>query len=1020
MKPVCLTMQAFGSYGRKTIIDFTKVQQNLFLICGDTGSGKSTIFDGMVYALYGQVSSNENRKEGAPLQSQYAEIDTEPYVTFVFEEDRKTYSVHRVPQHLHTLKRGKNAGSLALKNASVSLTLPDGKILEQKEAEEKIAEIVRLTKSQFMQVVMLAQGEFLSTLRASSTEKKQVFRKLFHTEVYAEVADLLNQRKTLLESTLESLRAASSAQAEHLQIQDNEELLSLQKEIQQGNLSSVPAISAPLEAYCKALKVRYDQLHVQTENARKQQEESVVRYEKAKTLSDYFEKQEQLQKEWETLQKELPQIEEKKKQAEAISEARRIYPLYVRKQEAETRLEETEKEVRSLEKEWPVLQEKVCKANAASEKESQTIESSLLEKTTQLEALRKALEALKEKQKADAELKDLKEDIQKSEEKLKKWDCLLEEKKQQLEKEKKTLETTGDVYTLLQEAERKEALFQKYEECLEEVEKRKERQKKQIEVFSSKKQTYREVSSFYQEAFETYVDNQAGFLAATLEEGKPCPVCGSLHHPSPAIFHSKERKVDRSLLESLQKSMQSAQKDYEASGAELKTIQSTLEERMQEAEELKKEVPFSREDVLREKQQALQLKKQHEEALEHWTRLQKEIDMISEKKQKESSLEQSLLQKQSAVSTRKEELEKQCLGASDKEILQQKSLLQKDIQTLREKRELLQKDRESLQLEENRVHTVLGKDREALPVLKQESQQRTQQFEDACSKVVLSENWKELALKEQEEKKLRKEVETYQGQELTLKTSLQQYASLIGNKEKPDLALYEKDRQDREQAFLTLQAQESTLSVQYSTNQKTYASLKKIEEESQGSIEKLERITRLYRWVNGSVTNGRMDLETYVQRYYLSQVLEYANVRFYAMTSGQFTLRLMPADKASIGKNRGLDLLVYSYATNQEREIKTLSGGESFMAALSLALGMADQIQQNVSSMHLDMLFIDEGFGSLDDTSRNEAVRVLKNLAGKDKMIGIISHVTELKTQVEDWLQVEKKEDGSHVSWKIS
>jgi len=179
-------------------------------------------------------------------------------------------------------------------------------------------------------------------------------------------------------------------------------------------------------------------------------------------------------------------------------------------------------------------------------------------------------------------------------------------------------------------------------------------------------------------------------------------------------------------------------------------------------------------------------------------------------------------------------------------------------------------------------------------------------------------------------------------------------------------------------------------------------------------------VDHLYRRLSGNLTGERMDIETYVQRYYLRRILHAANRRFEEMSAGQFELRMMDIKDAGTGRNRGLDLMIYSNVTGEEREIRTLSGGESFMAALSLALGMADQIQENTSRIHLDVMFIDEGFGSLDEHSRETAVRVLQEMAGGSKMIGIISHVTELKQEIEDQLIVTKDADGSHVRWQIS
>ena len=203
-------------------------------------------------------------------------------------------------------------------------------------------------------------------------------------------------------------------------------------------------------------------------------------------------------------------------------------------------------------------------------------------------------------------------------------------------------------------------------------------------------------------------------------------------------------------------------------------------------------------------------------------------------------------------------------------------------------------------------------------------------------------------------------------------------------------------------------------------DQEVYDSLSTKRENRQKIIEEHTRLNTLYNLTAGNVSGARMDLETYVQRYYLERVLYAANRRFQEMSAGQFELRMYDLEKAGEGRNKGLDLMVYSTVTGKEREVRTLSGGESFMAALSLALGMADQIQESSAAVNLDMMFIDEGFGSLDEHSRNQAVRVLLEMAEGSRLIGIISHVTELKQEIEDQLLVTKNEEGSHVKWQIS
>ena len=203
-------------------------------------------------------------------------------------------------------------------------------------------------------------------------------------------------------------------------------------------------------------------------------------------------------------------------------------------------------------------------------------------------------------------------------------------------------------------------------------------------------------------------------------------------------------------------------------------------------------------------------------------------------------------------------------------------------------------------------------------------------------------------------------------------------------------------------------------------NEEATASLRDLMGNRNNKIAAAARIENLYSRLSGKMTGSRMDIETFVQRHYLQQILLAANYRFAEMSAGQFELRLMPVEDAGQGKNRGLDPRVYSTVTGQERDIKTLSGGESFMAALSLALGLSDQIQANTAAINLDIMFIDEGFGSLDDHSRSQAIKVLKRLSAGNKLIGIISHVTELKQEIDNQLIVNKNEKGSHVTWQIS
>lgn len=241
-----------------------------------------------------------------------------------------------------------------------------------------------------------------------------------------------------------------------------------------------------------------------------------------------------------------------------------------------------------------------------------------------------------------------------------------------------------------------------------------------------------------------------------------------------------------------------------------------------------------------------------------------------------------------------------------------------------------------------------------------------------------------------------------------------------GTEVRPDLKKLKQEKEEAEQKYQAVKIRYDNLRQEFSSNAEVQDILLGRLKNRTEILEEHARIDALYRMASGNVSGARMDLETYVQRYYLERILYAANRRFGEMSAGQFEFRMYDIEKAGEGKNRGLDLMIYSAVTGKEREVRTLSGGESFMAALSLALGMADQIQESSAAVNLDMMFIDEGFGSLDEHSRNQAVKVLQEMAEGSRLIGIISHVTELKQEIEDQLIVSKDENGSRVRWQIS
>ena len=324
---------------------------------------------------------------------------------------------------------------------------------------------------------------------------------------------------------------------------------------------------------------------------------------------------------------------------------------------------------------------------------------------------------------------------------------------------------------------------------------------------------------------------------------------------------------------------------------------------------------------------------------------------------------------------------------------------------------------------QKQAETLISRYRQELPEQrKRVNERKTSYIKVMETKQMTESEWKELVKKYSREstEDLQKTVNAYNEKKTAAQARRDSARSAIGEEQKPVLEEIQKEKEVAEVEYLKKEKIYNQLRMDNKDNREIFETLSSRLEERKAVVEEHSRIDALYKMTSGNVSGSRMDLETYVQRYYLERILYAANRRFQEMSAGQFELRMYDLERAGEGKNRGLDLMVYSTVTGKEREVRTLSGGESFMAALSLALGMADQIQQSSAAINLDMMFIDEGFGSLDEHSRNQAVRVLQEMAEGSRLIGIISHVTELKQEIEDQLIVNKDENGSHVSWQIS
>ena len=1062
MKPLKLKMQAFGSYGEETLIDFEKVNQNLFLITGDTGAGKTTIFDAIVFALYGEASSSANKKEGVVLQSQYVDFAKEPFVELTFSEgnnaDSEIYIVRRVPRHLKPITRGAGKGGQREITGSVSLIMPDGMEYPSKEADSKLQEIVGLTKSQFMQVAMIAQGEFMDLLRAKSDDKKVIFRKLFNTEMYQDIVTELGNRKREKDKEIAILKTQCQTEAVRIRIPETYEL---QKEMQQsrrqieeGQTAGLADFMDRLGALCNWMKKELEiaeSAYKEVECARTSKGEELAKAEELLKWFVQFEKAEEELQRYEAQEPEMIRAKELAGQIRAVYEIAEKYNQY---HEAETTWTDSVRVLKEWEEKIPKLLETLKATQTTEKTEHQKYNQEIERYSIISEKVRKSREILNAIRQKEREITADKRAAENAEKDFAEAETALENQEKQEAEWKKESDKLADTDKMLagweagsQEAESLRQELDAVSDIRDQAGESLAKAKKKLEIYAKTSKEYQEHKDSYEKMRQMFLNEQAGMLAADLKPGIPCPVCGSTDHPHPfagAVDHvdispEKLQKMAEDVENLRVKQEQAANESHAA-----KTRYETRKENFVEAvgrlrNRMQKSIPEIQKDAgLSEMNEALKIwKNAIDRSLKTLKKDAEKLGKIRELLQNADDQRGKLKEKLELCRTAQTEAARKltedtaqlnsfrtsCEFASEKEA---SDTLEKAEIAKQASEKIYKRAADALDAASSakqNAETLIAKYQKEIPAQEENFAVKKAAYMDFMQeKQMTEEAWKQLAKENSrdDEKELTDTVNAYREAKAAAIAQKKAANEAIGEAQKPDLDKIKAEKEETETVYQMAEKKYNQLKMDCKNNQEIFTALSARMEKRKAVVEEHARIDTLYRMTSGNVSGLRMDLETFVQRYYLERILYAANRRFQEMSAGQFELRMYDLKKAGEGKNRGLDLMVYSTVTGKEREVRTLSGGESFMAALSLALGMADQIQQSSAAINLDMMFIDEGFGSLDEHSRNQAVRVLQEMAEGSRLIGIISHVSELKQEIEDQLIVTKDENGSHVKWQIS
>lgn len=928
MKPLKLTMSAFGSYAGKNVIDFTGQQQGIFLITGDTGAGKTTIFDAITYALYNQTSGGE--RNGNMMRSQYAQPETETYVELEFLYRGQTYRVRRNPDYkiTKTLKNGKIREQKV--PHSVELTMPDGTVFPEKKnaTDAKIIEILGLTADQFSQIVMIAQGDFLKLLYTKSDERKMIFSKLFRTDIYWKIQENLRRKSMEMDERIqENDRAFEQEKSRIILLPESEEL--------------------PLDELVERLRERLKDA-LKEQNLRRANVEElnkkITKYEEINKLFVSLEKIRQNGKELEARQAES------KERRQQIENARKADKVLVAEQQNLRQQQAVEQSAQAIAKMTETL--------ANDQEMFETL------KTQQQEA-----EAKQKREAADIQKKMLA-----LEQSFPSYEALQNARSEE-QQAKKVWEDLGKT---------SEESFHKKEAGIAAL---KEQQKQQEQVVEQTKKNWEQTSlgasesaKHYEHMYEAFLKEQAGILAENLSAGCPCPVCGSTVHPDPAKL--SDHAVTELEVEQAKKTRAAAEEKRDLAYAAFEA-EKTEKQKLAQAVE-KEEADFVLAQTI--------AKQQRKEAEQNYVSLQKIAEQIREK----------LVYPSFAEAKKQYAAMQKALAAAEQEIERKRQ----KVSELAEAMNTLKGQKLAEEENQKTAKKLAAKTEKEYAKLLEKSG------------FVSEETYHLAILPERSRSKLEREEKEYESQCLRQQSEQKLLEKQVSGKTYTDTTELNEQLKAEKQALKEAEKTYMELHTAYENDRSVLQNCavylekgKKLESEDQV-------IKSLSKTANGRLSgSAKIDFETYIQRQYFKQIIHEANKRLLTMSNHQFILKLKEEANTGRKTNEGLDLSVYSLVTDSERDVKTLSGGESFLAALAMALGLSDIVERSAGAIHPDMMFIDEGFGSLDAQSRQQAIEVLGELAGDSRMVGIISHVTELKEQIDRKLVVSRTDKGSRAVW---
>lgn len=1055
MKPIKLIISAIGPYAEKLPeIEFDAFEEKgLFLISGDTGAGKTTIFDSICFALYGTTSGTY--RDTKNLRSEYAGDSAQSYVDFYFSHQGRKFHVWRQPSYERKKQRG--SGVILEKEKAVFYEEGQAPIEGLTQVNTAVKELLHIDEKQFKQIVMIAQGEFWDLLNAKTEQRTEILRTIFMTSGYKNIEYRLKERldasykvKVKAEDSIIQHFEDVAADREDELYEGLEELKSRAKRA--ASVWNLEEISDVMERLSLSDRERLKRIREDLKKAEEELNKNKEKLALAKTNNGFIEKRDKLQKEKEELGKRRAEIDELMQHLDRQKKAtRNVNPSYAAWAKKCEEVSLTKKRIQTAQSDLEAAEVNVKQAKDVLEGARKLeAEADRLKQT--ISRINDEEQKYQQKEELEGRLKELEEGDRKistEEKNLKKAEKALKEKIKALQKTVKELKDKPSELTAEKnEKEKLAGLLADLDEILEnqipEREKREKTLLKKQKMFLDMRDRYVEAGRRREEAEHILEDSRAGILAEKLIEGEKCPVCGSVHHPDPAKL--KETSISEEDFKKYQKEESELQEKKNKANTEAEIAKTSLEEfegQLRSAILDCMDNPFlemdgeegTLKDLVRKVRDAkTKIEARSEENSKKCNSLEEDCELLG---RAEKDLEAAQGDEAEKLNLKKEELDKKKQKTG-----QEKTETQAVLKTLEK---LSFPDWKTAQRERKQAETKKNKILDDIAEAEEEKKKADSSVAGARSNLkALNDTVKQ---QEADEKALRKELDSrviangfctveemliYVADESEIELSdkvIKEYdQSVATNKEQLSDARADAEGKmmtDTEVLKTVCDEQNENVTLLRKAFNNNENRIRTNEEKRKNILERREELEkaykentvcqRLYNLVKGTTGNGKITLEQYIQAAGFDGIIAAANRRLLPMSDGQYELY---RQEDSLGKksNNFLDLEVLDNYTGHRRPVGNLSGGESFKASLSLALGLSDTVSANLGGVQMDALFVDEGFGTLDRKSIDNAMEILMNLTGSNKLVGIISHREELMENIPQQIKVKKTKSGSRIT----